>query len=311
LDLTRPRRFAGCSILTGRNLQRSMAQPRRVCIAVDGGPASAAALEWAARSLVGGGDAVRLFTVVPPSQPGSSGSALVPVASWPVRALPRPRAGCAPACTCLAPLPTLSRCGQATGRGRSCWAGARSGAAAKQPGPHGGPRGEPRMAGNVDSCSAATLQRMHGCRYGALPCLCPQQVQGSQMTTDTVVATVGTAQDIGALSPPLCPLSPRRCRALRRCGACSCHVCLRLGQTAGRVIVRYASECGCETVVVGSRGLGLSRRALLDLFGVGSGALVAVARRTTHHGCTAAKGSVIGRRAAGCVAQPTVVPAPQ
>ena len=31
-------------------------------------------------------------------------------------------------------------------------------------------------------------------------------------------------------------------------------------------------QCGCDTMVIGSRGLGITRRAMLNLFGLGSGA---------------------------------------
>ena len=40
---------------------------------------------------------------------------------------------------------------------------------------------------------------------------------------------------------------------------------------AGREIARHAEACGCESLVMGSRGLGLSKRALLATLGVGSG----------------------------------------
>ncbi len=43
--------------------------------------------------------------------------------------------------------------------------------------------------------------------------------------------------------------------------------------TAGREIIRQAEACGCESLVMGSRGLGLSKKALMGLLGVGSGAL--------------------------------------
>lgn len=42
--------------------------------------------------------------------------------------------------------------------------------------------------------------------------------------------------------------------------------------TAGREITRQAEACGCESLVMGSRGLGLSKKALMGLLGVGSGA---------------------------------------
>lgn len=32
-----------------------------------------------------------------------------------------------------------------------------------------------------------------------------------------------------------------------------------------------ALQCGCDAMVIGSRGLGLTRRAMLALFGLGSG----------------------------------------
>lgn len=39
---------------------------------------------------------------------------------------------------------------------------------------------------------------------------------------------------------------------------------------AGRAITQHAADCGCESLVVGSRGLGLSKKALMSLMGVGS-----------------------------------------
>lgn len=38
----------------------------------------------------------------------------------------------------------------------------------------------------------------------------------------------------------------------------------------GRQIANHAESCGCESLVMGSRGLGLSKKALLTLMGVGS-----------------------------------------
>ncbi|KAL4435195.1 hypothetical protein ABPG77_001877 [Micractinium sp. CCAP 211/92] len=45
-----------------------------------------------------------------------------------------------------------------------------------------------------------------------------------------------------------------------------------LGNSAdvGREIIRQAEACGCESLVMGSRGLGLSKKALMGLLGVGS-----------------------------------------
>ncbi|PRW20580.1 hypothetical protein C2E21_8960 [Chlorella sorokiniana] len=41
-------------------------------------------------------------------------------------------------------------------------------------------------------------------------------------------------------------------------------------RSIGREISNYAEDCGCETVVLGSRGLGITKRALLNLLAVGS-----------------------------------------
>lgn len=39
----------------------------------------------------------------------------------------------------------------------------------------------------------------------------------------------------------------------------------------GREITTHAEACGCESLVMGSRGLGLSKKALMTMLGVGSG----------------------------------------
>ncbi|KAI7843143.1 hypothetical protein COHA_003314 [Chlorella ohadii] len=41
-------------------------------------------------------------------------------------------------------------------------------------------------------------------------------------------------------------------------------------RSIGREISNYAEDCGCETVVMGSRGLGITKRALFNLLAVGS-----------------------------------------
>lgn len=66
------------------------------------------------------------------------------------------------------------------------------------------------------------------------------------------------ASRTGASKPPERGCCPRPC-----------------GHTAaaGREITRQAEACGCESLVMGSRGLGLSKKALMGLLGVGSGAL--------------------------------------
>eukprot|EP00887_Chlorella_sp_A99_P000165 scaffold13.g165.t1 len=38
----------------------------------------------------------------------------------------------------------------------------------------------------------------------------------------------------------------------------------------GRTLIQATDKCGCESLVIGSRGLGLSRRAMFNLFGLGS-----------------------------------------
>lgn len=45
-----------------------------------------------------------------------------------------------------------------------------------------------------------------------------------------------------------------------------------LGNSAdvGRELTSHAEACGCESLVMGSRGLGMSRKALMGLLGVGS-----------------------------------------
>jgi hypothetical protein len=47
-----------------------------------------------------------------------------------------------------------------------------------------------------------------------------------------------------------------------------------LAYGAGGEIVRHAKDCGCESPVIGSRGLGLSKKAVASLLGVGSGGLL-------------------------------------
>lgn len=42
----------------------------------------------------------------------------------------------------------------------------------------------------------------------------------------------------------------------------------------GRELTSAAEQCGCESLVMGSRGLGLSKKALMTMLGVGSGELL-------------------------------------
>lgn len=55
-------------------------------------------------------------------------------------------------------------------------------------------------------------------------------------------------------------------------GAVETSALVALGNSAdiGREITRQAEACGCESLVMGSRGLGLSKKALMGLLGVGS-----------------------------------------
>ncbi|GAB4823035.1 hypothetical protein N2152v2_010081 [Parachlorella kessleri] len=46
--------------------------------------------------------------------------------------------------------------------------------------------------------------------------------------------------------------------------------CIGNSHDIGRQIVDYTEEAKCESVVMGSRGLGLGKRALLGVFGLGS-----------------------------------------
>ena len=64
----------------------------------------------------------------------------------------------------------------------------------------------------------------------------------------------------------------RRPAPLRPC--CPAHLSPRPHHShppAGRELTLQAEKCGCESLVMGSRGLGISKRALLATLGVGSG----------------------------------------
>lgn len=38
----------------------------------------------------------------------------------------------------------------------------------------------------------------------------------------------------------------------------------------GRTLIQASDKCGCDSLVIGSRGLGLTRRAMFNMFGLGS-----------------------------------------
>lgn len=46
--------------------------------------------------------------------------------------------------------------------------------------------------------------------------------------------------------------------------------CVEGSNDVGRMLIQAADQCGCDAMIIGSRGLGITRRAVLNLFGLGS-----------------------------------------
>lgn len=118
-------------------------------------------------------------------------------------------------------------------------------------------------------CASACGSSYHtSCTSGRALQLVEAGVKPAAVATDVLVAQAGSSADTGAPAAAAQP-EPAGVHAPAPCLA-PCPRLTHVLHRAGREITKAAEECGCESLVMGSRGLGLSKKALFSMLGVGS-----------------------------------------